>query len=210
MEEQIFEYSHCTVSTDITHLADSTATMYIMGSIQFFSIPSAECHPSNGKCLVPIDIYMHVPRSGGFSALWETCFPSVLLFVTYTICQVLTCNYTWKSSFQRLSPKFQDLLWFVKTFQTHTRYFHTSCYHPLINLLSALNWNGRHGTARHRQGYKFFLKWWASFEPVPTSFLPAPIPHDGFHFLVQWAKSEACLTKLPLKTGGKKYRELFY
>lgn len=32
MEEQIFEYSHCTVSTDITHLADSTATMYIMGS----------------------------------------------------------------------------------------------------------------------------------------------------------------------------------
>lgn len=83
----------------------------------------------------------------------------------------------------------------MKVFRTLTCNFHSSCYFPLINLFLALSWN-----AQPSQGYKFWLKWRASFEPVLTSSLLALIPHHHFHFSVQLAKCETCLTKFSTKS----------
>lgn len=77
---------------------------------QFFPLSSAVCHPGNSTRLVPTEIYMHVPGKGAFLALLEACFPVPYFFPTYIICQMLTCNYTWKCDFQTANSKFQDLL----------------------------------------------------------------------------------------------------
>jgi hypothetical protein len=133
---------------------------------------------------------------------WSLLSFTLLMSHFFPLIQGFKCNYTWKSNFQRWNSEFQDLLGFIKALKTLASYFHIFCYFPLINLTgSELKLTAQHCTSK---GINFSS---SSGLPLNLYWYHCSSSTFGFHFLVQWAKFEACLTKSLLKRKGKKVIE---